>query len=133
VPPFSSFFPVLLEQCGLQLQHLSPHFIMLMAIFAHFCEMFVGVRSSVRLFRWFHVLHPVNRQPPHLCGYYFQHQTKGSLKYIAVLNPGRWKRWREDWVLVQADAHERLTLPIATFTTPCWAGSGSWPRAGSHP
>jgi hypothetical protein len=47
---FSSFFLVLLEHYGLQLQHLSSHSITLVAIFAHFCEMFVGVRPSVRLF-----------------------------------------------------------------------------------
>jgi hypothetical protein len=46
----SSFFLVLLEHYGLQLQHLSPHSITLVVIFTHFCEMFVGVRSSVRLF-----------------------------------------------------------------------------------
>jgi hypothetical protein len=50
VPPFSSFFLVLLEHYGLQLQHLLPHSITLVAIFAHFYEMFMGVRSSVRLF-----------------------------------------------------------------------------------
>jgi hypothetical protein len=106
VPPFSSLFLVLLEHYGLQLQHLSPHSIMLVAIFAHFCEMFMGVRSLVRLFRWFHVLRPVNRKPPRLDGYYFRHQTKGSLKYLTALSSGRWERWREDWMLVQADTHE---------------------------
>jgi hypothetical protein len=111
VTPFSSFFLVLLEHYGLQLQHLLPHSITLVAIFAHFCEMFVGVR----LFRWFH---PVNRQPPHLGGYYFQHRTKGSSKYLATLSLNRWERWREDWVLVQADAHERLTLPTIASTAP---------------
>jgi hypothetical protein len=88
------------------------------AIFAHFCEMFVAVRPSVRLFRWFHVLRLVNRQPPSLDGYYFQHQTKGSSKYLAALSPGRWERWREDWVLVQAEAHEQLTLPTAAPMAP---------------
>jgi hypothetical protein len=70
VPPFSSFL-VLLEHYGLQLQHLSPHSITLVAIFTHFYEMFMGVRLSVRLFRRFHVLRPVNSQPPRLGGYYF--------------------------------------------------------------
>jgi hypothetical protein len=62
---------MLLEHYGLQLQHLSPHSITLVAIFTHFYEMFVGVWPSVPLFRWFHMLRPVNRQPPHLGGYYF--------------------------------------------------------------
>jgi hypothetical protein len=40
VSPLSSIFLVLLEHYGLQLQHLSPHSIMLVVIFAHFCEMY---------------------------------------------------------------------------------------------
>jgi hypothetical protein len=129
MPPFSSFFLMLLEQYGLQLQHLSPHSITLVEIFTHFCEMFVGVRPSVRLFWWFHVLRPVNRQPPHLGGYYFQHQTKGSSKYLTAISPSWWERWREDWVLVQADTHERLMLPTAAPTTPLHR-LGVGPRPG---
>jgi hypothetical protein len=64
------------------------------------------------------VLHPVNRQPPHLGGYYFQNQMKGSLKYLTTLSPSRWEHWREDWLLVQADAHEQLKLPTVTSMPP---------------
>jgi hypothetical protein len=64
MPPLSSFFLMLLEHYGLQLQHLSVHSITLVAIFAHFSKMLVGVRPSVRLFRWLYVSRPVNRQPP---------------------------------------------------------------------
>jgi hypothetical protein len=117
VPPLS--FLVLLEHYGLQLQHLSPHSIMLVAIFAHFCEMFMRVRPSVHLFRRFHVLRPVNKQPPRLGSYYFQHRTKGPSKYIATLSPRRWERWRKDWVLVQTDAHKRLMLSAVAPTAPC--------------
>jgi hypothetical protein len=46
----SSFFLTLLEYYGLQLQHLSPNSIMLVAIFIHFCEMFVGVRHRCGCF-----------------------------------------------------------------------------------
>jgi hypothetical protein len=105
VPPFSSFFLVLLEHYGLQLKHLSPHSITLVAIFAHFYEKFMGVWPSMCLFRRFHMLCPLNMHPPRLSGYYFQHWTKGSLKYLTALNPGMWERCREDWVLVQADTH----------------------------
>jgi hypothetical protein len=41
--PISPFFLLLLEELGLQLQHLMPHSIVQAAIFAHLCEMFVGV------------------------------------------------------------------------------------------
>ena len=54
--PISSFFLLLLEDFGLQLQHLTPHSILLMSIFVHLCEMFVGVQPCVILFRYFFVL-----------------------------------------------------------------------------
>ena len=41
--PISPFFLLLLEELGLQLQHLTPHSILQAAIFVHLCEMFVGV------------------------------------------------------------------------------------------
>jgi hypothetical protein len=47
VPPLSSFFLTLLEYYGLQLQHLSPNSIALVATFVHLCEMYVGVQPSV--------------------------------------------------------------------------------------
>jgi hypothetical protein len=56
VLPFSSFFFTLLETYDLQLHHLLPHAITLVAIFIHLCEMYVGVRPLVRLFQLFHVM-----------------------------------------------------------------------------
>jgi hypothetical protein len=38
----SPFFLLLLEEFGLQLQHLTPHSILQAAIFVHLCEMFMG-------------------------------------------------------------------------------------------
>jgi hypothetical protein len=57
----SFFFFTLLENYGLQLHHLSPHSFTLVAIFVHLCEIYVGVRSSVRLFCLFHVLRSSGR------------------------------------------------------------------------
>jgi len=54
LPP-SSFLLMLLEVFGLQLNHLTPNSITLIAIVAHLCEMFVGVRPCMKLFRRFFV------------------------------------------------------------------------------
>jgi hypothetical protein len=71
VLPLSSFFLTLLEYYGLQLQHLCPNSIALVAIFVHLCEMYVGVRPSVRLFRCFFVLKVASPHPPLIGGYNF--------------------------------------------------------------
>jgi hypothetical protein len=42
-----------------------------MAIFIHLCEMYVGVRPSVRLFRCFIVLKAASSHPPFISGHYF--------------------------------------------------------------
>jgi hypothetical protein len=49
--PILPFFLLLLEEFGLQLQHLTPHSILQVAIFVHFCEVFVGVAACTSLFR----------------------------------------------------------------------------------
>jgi len=41
--PFSSFFLLLLEEFGLQVLHLTPHSILLVVVYVHFMDMFVGV------------------------------------------------------------------------------------------
>jgi hypothetical protein len=68
VLPLSSFH-------GLQLQHLYPNSIRLVAIFVHLCEMFVGVRPSVWLFRRFFILKAVRQRSPLIGGYYFKRWT----------------------------------------------------------
>jgi hypothetical protein len=83
------------------------------AIFIHLCEMYVGVQPSVRLFRHFFMLKAASTRSPLIGGHYFQRRTLGHARYIALVSPSRWERWREDWALVQADIHDRLALPIS--------------------
>jgi hypothetical protein len=49
-------------------------------------------------------------------GHYFQRRTPGHARYIVLVSPGRWERWREDRALEQADIHDRLALPIDGLT-----------------
>jgi hypothetical protein len=111
LPPPSSFL-TLLEYYGLQLQHLSPNSIALVAIFIHLYEMYMGVWPSVRLFQCFFVLKAASPHPLLIGDHYFQHRTPCHARYIAHVSPGWWEWWREDWALVQVDVHDRLALPV---------------------
>jgi hypothetical protein len=51
VPTYSPFFMAALEEYGLHLMYLTPNAILILALFAHACEAFVGVNPSVVLFR----------------------------------------------------------------------------------
>ena len=50
VPPFSEFFSVL-RHYNIQALHLHPNSVLLLAIFAYYCEAHVGVKPSVALLR----------------------------------------------------------------------------------
>jgi hypothetical protein len=83
--PISPFFLMLLEEFGLQLQHLTPHSILQATIFAHLCEMFVGVAPCTSLFRHFFVLVKSGKAKDHLGAYYFQTRPDSADAYIPYL------------------------------------------------
>ena len=65
------FLLLQLEDFGLQLQHLTPHSLLLTSIFVHLCEMFVGVWPCVILFRHFFVLVKSGKGKDEVGAYYF--------------------------------------------------------------
>ena len=56
VPPFSDFFYSVLSHCKIHALHLHPNSILLLSIFAFYCEAYVGVMTSVALLRHFFFL-----------------------------------------------------------------------------
>jgi hypothetical protein len=108
--PILPFFLLLLEEFGLQLQHLLPHSILQVSIFVHFCEMFVGVAACTSLFRLFFVLVRSGKGKDHLGAYYFQTRIDPTVTYIASLGGARWENGRHDWVIAIAEVSDRLAL-----------------------
>src|SRR4051812_21784439 len=66
VPPFSEFFFSVLRHYNLQALHLHPNSILLLAIFAYYCEAHVGVQPAVALLRHYFSLR-VSRGSPSVC------------------------------------------------------------------
>jgi hypothetical protein len=96
VLPTTPFFLLLLEEFGLQLQHLTPHSILQAAIFVHLCEMFVGVAPCTSLFRYFFVLVKSRKTRDNIGAYYFQTRLDPAVVYIPTLGGARWENWRSD-------------------------------------
>jgi hypothetical protein len=107
----SPFLLLLLEELGLQLQHLTPHFILQAAIFAHLCEMFMGVAPCTSLFCHFFVLVKSGKAKDHLGAYYFHTRPDSAGAYISSLGGARWENWRADWVIASIEANDCLALP----------------------
>jgi hypothetical protein len=82
--PISPFFLLLLEELGLQLQHLTHHSILQAAIFVHLCEMFVGVAPCTSLFCHFFVLVKSGKAKDHLGAYYFHTRSDSAMAYILI-------------------------------------------------
>jgi hypothetical protein len=109
--PISPFFLLLLEEFGLQLQHLTPHSIFQAAIFVHLCEMFVGVAPCTSLFRYFFVLVKSGKTRDHIGAYYFQTRPDPAIVYIPTFGGARWENWRNDWVIASTEANDHHILP----------------------
>jgi hypothetical protein len=88
--PISPFFLLLLEEFGLQLQHLTPHS-NLQAAIIHLCEMFVGVAPCTSLFHHFFVLVKSGKAREHLGAYYFQTRPDSAVAYISTFGGVRWE------------------------------------------
>ena len=56
MPPFSAFFCAILAHYQIQVLHLHPNSITLLAVFAYLCEAYLGVKPSVALFRHYYSL-----------------------------------------------------------------------------
>jgi hypothetical protein len=109
--PISPFFLLLLEEFGLQLQHLTPHSVLQVTIFVHLCEMFVGVAPCTSLFCYFFVLVKSGKTRDHIGAYYFQTRPDSVVVYIPTCGGASWENWRSDWVIPSAEANDRLILP----------------------
>nr|CAH67544.1 H0425E08.12 [Oryza sativa]CAH67736.1 H0522A01.7 [Oryza sativa] len=110
VPPFSTFFMDILEFYDLQMAHLTPNAIMTLAIFAHLCEMFIGVRPFLWLFRWFFTVQPVS-PPTVVGGCYFQPRGQVLNRYIPCVLRKKWDDWKSDWFYTPLADEARLRLP----------------------
>src|SRR3954468_17979984 len=120
VPPFSEFFFSVLRHYNLQALHLHPNSVLLLAIFAYYCEAHVGVQPSVALLHHYFSLR-VSRGSPSACASFVAYGGA-----IAISNPRkRIEGFRSKWVLVDAGRiHPRLILPAEQP-----ASSSEWCRA----
>jgi hypothetical protein len=103
--PISPFFLLLLEELGLQLQHLTPHSILQAAICAHLCEMFVGVALLPPALGRKGVVQRPSRESELSCGSIFR------MNFIA--------------------SYSGLVSSSLNFTSTSWYASMNWSSSGS--
>jgi hypothetical protein len=73
--------------------------------------MFVGVAPCTSLFCHFFALVKSWKAKDHLGAYYFHTKSDSAVSYIPTLGGVRWENWRNDWVIVSAEANDCLALP----------------------
>ena len=123
VPPFSSFMEEILACYQICILHLHPNSILTLAIFAYFCEAYLGVMPSVALFRSFYAL-----------WFTASGESSGCLSFritddmVGILIPMVWgldelpvtritkkvEEFRKKWILMDVGAR----MPSATSPTP---------------
>ena len=108
VPAFSDFFYEVLDHYGLLALHLHPNSILLLSIFAYYCEAYLGVLPSVALLRHFFFLHFSDGHISWCANFV------ASGKANSISSTGkRADNIRAKWVMMDAKrAHPRLVLPM---------------------
>ena len=108
VPPFFDFFYEVLDHYGLQALHLQPNSVLLLSIFAYYCEAYLGVMPSVALLRHFFFLRV---SEGHISGCA---NCVACGKANSISSTGkRADNTRSKWVMMDAKCvHPRLVLPI---------------------
>lgn len=109
IPPFSRFFHEVLDFYEIHALHLAPNAVMTLSIFVHLCEMFIGVRSTMRLFQAFFV--PQLLQGAVVGGCYFQPRPGTAGQYIESHLRKKWEDWKKDWFYTALPDHPRLRVP----------------------
>ncbi|KAE8775653.1 hypothetical protein D1007_51823 [Hordeum vulgare] len=108
VPPFSSSFTSILNHYGIQALHLRPNSVLLLSVFAFFCEAFVGVRPSVALFHHFFSLRLHDDAHSSACVSYVAAQSSNMLLKVGK----KVENLRQGWVLMSLeDAKPQLEEP----------------------
>jgi hypothetical protein len=99
------------------------------AVFAHFMEMFMGVRPCTAIFRHFYALVGSGRSKRKVGAYYFQLRQGISSSYISAFSSAKWEDWHDGWVIATTDANDRLELltegPLSDRST--WNAKPSLP------
>nr|ASR75330.1 retrotransposon protein [Oryza rufipogon] len=103
------FFHEVLDFYEIHALHLAPNAVMTLTIFTHLCEMFVGVRPTMRLFQFFFV--PQLLQGAVVGGCYFQPRPGTAGQYIESHLRKKWEDWKKDWFYTALPDHPRLRLP----------------------
>ncbi|KAI5012382.1 hypothetical protein ZWY2020_024516 [Hordeum vulgare] len=121
VSPFSRFFTTILNHYGIHVLHLQPKSVLLLSVFAFYCEAFVGVRPSVALF--FHFFSMRLHDGTHLFACIsFMAAQSGNLLLKASKKV---ENFRQHWVLMSLkDADPRLEEPKGLSEKPsAWSSA----------
>ena len=126
VPPFSRFFYAVLHHYGLHALHIHPNSILLLSIFAFYCEAFMGVMPSVSMLLHFFFLYMTGDHPAGCIGFV---ATRGgnAISHAGKKVEDALKRW----VLMDAKCSEG-SLELRPCTPPPGRG-GSLKRSPTLP
>uniref|UniRef100_A0A453P9W4 Transposase (putative) gypsy type domain-containing protein n=1 Tax=Aegilops tauschii subsp. strangulata TaxID=200361 RepID=A0A453P9W4_AEGTS len=107
VPPFSDFFYAILSHYRIHALHLQPISILVLAIFAFYCEAFVDVRPSVALFRHFFSLRFTVQDQRFACVSFVDVKDEN----ICLKARNKVEGYRQRWVFMEA---RRVSLLLMT-------------------
>ena len=100
-PPFSEFLEAITKIYGFHLLDFTPNAMATMAISAHLCENFVGVRPNVVLFGHYFVPRVESKVNRSRIISWMPRVVRKIWDYLPGYQCERWDEWRGDWCWIQ--------------------------------
>ena len=107
----SRFLKTIMDFYGVRLADIAPNSVLMLSAFALLCEVFVGVRASLRLWWHFFVLRP-GGQGMVFGDLHFQSWPNYCSVYIPTEFPNKWDAWRASWFYIQMEKNHHLKRPV---------------------
>ena len=108
VPPMSLFFHAVLAAYTLHVAHLHPNAVLLLAMFQHCCEAFVGIHPNVALFR--HFFRP-RVEAGRVSGLVAFTRRTNTSRFVPMELRNKWEEFRHQWCFVRFPAADDSLLP----------------------
>jgi hypothetical protein len=93
--PASSFFASVLHFYGVEICHLNPNSFVMLSVFAHLCEAYLGTRPRLNIFRYFYYMKPLSKGSVGAAG--LRLREGASNEYITFSTKTSWSGWHKRW------------------------------------
>lgn len=105
----SDFLIEVLNHYIIELVHLVPNSVLVLSIFAHMFEAFLGIAPSLRLFKFYYQIIRNNKGAGALSSFYFKFQDASKRMFPFLATKDANQTWSKEWFCSEVSKESTIT------------------------